>query len=70
MISKGEPLVEEEISRHGWWYTVRVLAKQEGLDLPENYRIVCYKTSDPSDMDYLNVASLHAKKKGPELFGR
>ena len=70
MLTKGEPIVEEEVSRHGNWYTVRVMAKSPAFEMDTPYRVIVFKTDDPSDSDYLNLRDLRARKNGPPLEGQ
>ena len=69
MLTRGEPIVEEQVSRHGSWYTVRVMAKSPHIKMDTPYRLIVFKTADPTDMDYLNLQDLKAKRKGPQLAG-
>ena len=65
LMSTGEKLVEEEMVRFGTWYIVRAIYKKDGFKKDTPYRIVVFKRGDMTDMDYMNLKTIKAKKKGP-----
>ena len=62
-------MTEEEISRHGHWYKVRVLVSSEELQFRAPYKVVVFRVDDTSDCDYIDAHGFKAKRNGPELKG-